>query len=47
MSYMFEVEMDGKIDRKMLEVMPESIVARLFEVEQSETLTLLGEKVLK
>ena len=47
MSYMFEVEIDGKVERKMLEAMPTSIIARLYEVEQTETLSLLGEKVLK
>ena len=47
MSYMFEVEIDGKVERKMLESMPESIIARLYDVNQTVDLTLLGEKVLK
>lgn len=47
MSYMLEVEIDGKVERRMLGSMPESIIARLYDVEQTEELTLLGEKVLK
>lgn len=47
MSYMMEVEIDGKVNRIMLESMPASVKVRLYMVEQHEDLTLVAEKVLK
>ena len=46
-SYMLEVEIDGIVERKtMLKAMPESAIARLYEIVQTEEQNLLGEKVL-
>ena len=45
--YMLDVVIDGKSDKRMLSAIPDSLVVRFYEVEHSETVTLLAEKVLK
>ena len=45
--YMLEVETDGKVDRRMLEAIPDSVIVRFYRVDRTEDLVVLAEKVLK
>lgn len=46
-TYMLEIEIDGVPMRKMLENIPESVIARFIRVEQTELKSILAERVLK